>query len=259
MERRNRRTERTRDWRIRRSMGSPDPPNDLEPAVLEEEGPVVAVMAPAPHLHALHAPLVRRLRDRGHPEVDDPVREELLLEGPVPAALGGFFRHEEARDPEVPEPLEERERLRPPVAELEDELDRVPGVDGEDLEAEAAVEVEDLPLEHGEEAPLGSLASRDLLHPRGHALEVLPTAAQVQDRQDVRHGRGPQAQGGDVLEEARRALLEGHVEAGDPLEGVVVEDRVREGGLHRPARAAQEDDVSAGDAPAEDLLVEATH
>src|SRR3972149_637900 len=116
MERRNRRTERTRDWRIRRSMGSPDRPSDLEPAVLEEQGPVVAVLVHAPHLHALHAPLVRRLRDRGHPEVDDPVREELLLEGPVPAALGGFFRHQEARAPVAPGPPEAAERPPPPAA-----------------------------------------------------------------------------------------------------------------------------------------------
>src|SRR4030067_69513 len=114
MERRNRRTGRSGAWRTRRSMGSPDRPSDLEPAVLEEEGPVVAVLVHAPHLHALHAPLVRRFRDRGHPEGDDPVREELPLEGPAPAALGGFFRHEEARDPEVPGPLEERESRRPP-------------------------------------------------------------------------------------------------------------------------------------------------
>ena len=61
-------------------MGSPDGPGDFEPAVLEQQRVVVAVLVYAPHFHALHAPLVRRIRHRDELEVHDPVREELLLE-----------------------------------------------------------------------------------------------------------------------------------------------------------------------------------
>src|SRR6058998_2745502 len=60
-----------------------------------------------------------------------------------------------------------------------------------------------------------------------------------------------------MFEEARRRLLEGDVQAGRAFERVVVEDVVRERGLHRPARTADEHDVALRDASAEHVLIEA--
>src|SRR5256885_15171742 len=126
---RNRKAERIKSVRTRASIRSPDRPRDLEPTVLEEEGVVVAVLVHAPHLHALDAALERGLGDGLEPKVDDPVREELFLQRGRRGLEGGLFRNQKARDAEVPEPLEETERLGPAVVELEDELERIPRVE----------------------------------------------------------------------------------------------------------------------------------
>src|SRR3989454_3853205 len=126
---RNRKAERTRNVRRRASIRSPDRPRDLEPTVLEKEGVVVAVLVHAPHLHALDAALERGLGDGLEPKVDDPVREELFLQRGRRGLEGGLFRNQKARDAEVPEPLEETERLGPAGGQLEGQLERIPRVD----------------------------------------------------------------------------------------------------------------------------------
>src|SRR5713226_8276447 len=108
---------------------------------------VVAVLVHAPHLHAPHAALVRAVRDRLHAQVDDAVREELLLEGPGRGLEAGLLRDEEARDPEVPQPLEEAERLDASIFELQDQFEGVPGVDHEKLELALPPQLKYLRLE----------------------------------------------------------------------------------------------------------------
>src|SRR5713101_9125216 len=131
---RNRNAERTKNVRRRVSIRSPDRPRDLESTVLEEKGVVVAVLVHAPHLHALDAALERGLRDGLEPKVDDSVGEEFLLQRGWWRLERGFLRDQQAGDAEVPEPLEETERLRPAIVEIEDELERVPRVDRQEPE-----------------------------------------------------------------------------------------------------------------------------
>ena len=87
---------------------------------------VVAVLVHAPHLHALDAALERGLGDGLEAKMDDPVREELFLQRRWRRLEGRFFRNQQARDAQVPQPFEEAERLRPSIRELEDELEGVP-------------------------------------------------------------------------------------------------------------------------------------
>src|SRR5713226_8951 len=148
---RNRNAERTTNVRRRASIRSPDRPRDLEPTVLEEEGVVVAVLVHAPHLHALDAALERGLGDRLESKVDDAVREEFLLQRGWWRLERGFLRDQQAGHAEVPEPLEEPERLGPAVVEIEDELERVPRVDREEPEVSPHAELEDLRLQDREE------------------------------------------------------------------------------------------------------------
>src|SRR6266566_5250094 len=242
----------------RASIRSPDRPRDLEPTVLEEEGVVVAVLVHAPHLHALDAPLERGLGDRLESKVDDAVREEFLLQRGRRCLESGLLRDQQARDAEVPEPLEETERLGPAIVELEDELERVPRIDRKEPEVPPHAELEDLRLQDREEGlpPRG----RRLRHRPDlcdHLLEVLAAATQVQDRKRLGDRGGLEAEPRDVFEEARRGLLERDVQARRAFERVVVQDVVREGRLHRPARAPHEDDVALRDPAAEHVLVEA--
>src|SRR2546422_3917297 len=72
----------------------------------------------------------------------------------------------------------------------------------------------------------------------------------------VRDRGGLQPEPCDVFEEARRRLLEGDVQTGRSGERVVVEDVVRERGLHRPARSAHQHHVALGDASPQYVLVE---
>src|SRR6267378_372388 len=237
---------------------SPDRPRDLEPAVLEQQRVVVAVLVHAPHLHAPHAALVRGVRDGLEPQVDDAVREELFLEGRGGGLVSGLLRHEEARDPEVPQPFEETEGLDAPIIELEDQLEGVPRVDDEELKLPFPAELEDLCLEDREER-LGA-RGRGVRHGADlcdHLLEVFAPAAQVEDRQGLRDGGRLEAKGRDVFQESAGALFQGDVEARHSLEGVVIEDVVGEGRLHRPARAADQDDMPLRDSASEDFVVEA--
>src|SRR5205823_1110906 len=148
----NRNPERIAKVRSRSSIPPPERPRDLEPPVLEEEGAVVAVLVHAPHLHALHPPLERRVRDRLQAQVHDPVGEELLLQGGRSDVEARFLRDQEARDPEVPQPFEESEGLRAPVPELEDQLEGVPRIDREELEVAPSTELEDLRLQDRHES-----------------------------------------------------------------------------------------------------------
>src|SRR5712692_6407229 len=148
---RNRNPERTRNVGRRASIRSPDRPRDLEPPVLEEEGVVVAVLVHAPHLHALDAALERGLGDGLEAKMDDPVREELFLQRGRRPLERGFLRDQQARDAQVPQPLEEAKRLRPTIRELEDEFEGVPRIDREEPEAPLHAELEDLCLQDREE------------------------------------------------------------------------------------------------------------
>src|SRR3989337_664794 len=97
MERQNRKRDRIRVWTSLCATDSPHRARDLEPPVLEDEGAEVAVLVHAPHLDALDPPLIGGLRDGDHPEVHDPVREELLLERGVPGAEPWLLRRSEER------------------------------------------------------------------------------------------------------------------------------------------------------------------
>src|SRR5467141_178199 len=238
-------------------MGSPDRPRDLEPSVLEEERVVVAILVHAPHLHALNTPLVCGVRDGLEAQVDDAVRKELLLQSGGPSLEGRFFRDEEARDSEVSEPLEEPERLRPPVVEVEDQLERVPRIDREEPEIPFLAKLQDLALQYGEERL--SPGRRRIGHRadlRDHLLEMLAAAAQIQDRQGFGNSRRLEAEDGHVLQEAAGALFQRDVQAGRSLERVVEQDVVGERRLHRPARASDQDDVTLGDPASQHVVVE---
>src|SRR5437879_4180025 len=209
-------------------------------------------------LRALNPSLERHFRDRLQAQVDDSVREELLLQGRRGRLERRLFRDEEARDPEVPEPLEPPKGLGPAVRELEDQLERVPRVDREETEVPLFAEFEDFPLQDGQEGFAGGRGLRGQRADFGdHLLQVLTAATQVEDRERVGDRRRLEAERGDVLEEAARALFQSDVQARRPFERVMVQHVVRQGRLHRTARPADEDDVTLRDAASEDVFVEA--
>src|SRR5574340_1129934 len=95
---------------------------DLEPPVIEDQGQVARVVPRAAELDDPQAALDLEVGDEMLAEMDDAVREEVL----VPAALDdvaaddpvGTLRDHDARDVEVPQPFEEAEDLAAAVREL---------------------------------------------------------------------------------------------------------------------------------------------
>src|SRR3990170_3942926 len=218
---------------------------DLEAAVLPREDIVPGLVARGPHLHDPQAALDVEVRGRVHPDVHDPVREVRLV-GRVGgrAQVEGPLGDEDREGAEVPEPLEQEVQVRAPVLHLRHRLEDVEGVDDEDGDRVRLHHVVAVHLEELEPGP-AALEER----------EVLPNVPHVEEGQAgegllVRH-----PQGGHVLEEEVLPLLEGEVRAlAALLEGVLVQDREREGGLHRPGRAGQEDDEPLRDAALKGLV-----
>src|SRR2546422_2450175 len=99
---------------------------DAKPALVEVHREISGVVFRPSHLDDAKAALGGQVRHQVHPQMDYAVGEELL----VVSALEHMsrddpirpFRDEEARDPEVAEPLEEPIDLPPAVFELREDL-----------------------------------------------------------------------------------------------------------------------------------------
>jgi len=155
-------------------------------------------------------------------------------------------RNQERRDLELPEPLEEPEQVVPRVVELRHHLEDWEGVDREDRHVHRLVEVVDVHLEDLEPG-----LARELL-------QLLPDQPEVQHAQLRLEALDVHPEARDVLQEAIPGLLEGDVDAPEPVVlRVVVQGVERDGGLHRARLARDQDDVGPRD-PALELLVQAS-
>src|SRR3989442_10031284 len=103
-----------------------DGPGHLERPVFERERVVSRIMLRAAHLDDSQATLHEQVRGRMHFEGHDAVREVRLLgRGPAAPQLERSLRNQERERAEVPQPLEEKVELGPPVLHLRQGLEDV--------------------------------------------------------------------------------------------------------------------------------------
>src|SRR5438445_5916430 len=207
-------------------------------------------MVGAAHLQDSDPPPHLDVRDRVHLELEDPVREERLVPPglrrlePEERGVGRRLREDEGRPAEVPQPLEEPEQFRPPVLKLREDLERLERVDDQEV--------------HSVNVLLRRQRAAEELHPRlrGALADLCLDRADVDDVQIAAHRLDVEPHRGHLPLQARAGLLKRHVEAlRMPVPRVPMEDRVRQGRLHRPRQAGGEDNV-AGWQPAAEQLVE---
>src|SRR2546428_1753455 len=222
---------------------------DLEAPLVEHEGGESRLVVRAPHLLDPDSALNLDVRDRVHLELNDSVCEVRLvpprlrsLESEVRRFRCGFCEHESGR-PQVPQPLEQSEQLRPAVLEFREDLERLERVDDNEVDAVDVLLRRHRPPE--EVHPGLRCALPDLFLNRADIEDVDVRA----DRFDVEPHRG------HLGLEARSRLLQGDVQPFRvPLPRVRVEDRVRQSRLHRPRQTGDEDDVSDRKTAAEDTV-----
>src|SRR5438093_9187286 len=156
--------------------------------------------------------------------MDHAVGEELLVVPALEHVSGDdpirAFRDEETGDPKVAEPLEQPVDFPPAVFELREDLERLEGVDDDQVEAPLLL---------------------DRANPLSESLEpIFLLAEEVRGRPRIEDDERPfrdleaEAEGSHLFEEARSAFLEAQVQAVQAGAGrVLEEDRESEGGLHR--------------------------
>src|SRR5467141_1581814 len=177
------------------------------------------------------------------PEVQDPVREELLIPRRDPAVVPGRdLGDQEARRVEGLQEAEEMEQLPPGMLEVAQAVQRREAVDRDEVEAvhpHALIDV----LAQDVEPVLREL----------FVLVLEPDPADVEDVElHVLEARHPEIchRGAEVL----LVLLEGDVQRLGPRLHVLVEHRKRQGRLHRTRGAGDEDERASWDASAERLV-----
>src|SRR3989449_5467225 len=185
------------------------------------------------------------VRDEMHAEVDDAVREEVLVPSALEDVPGdepiGTLRDEEARDAEIPQPLEQSVHLAPTVLELRQDLERLERVDHDQVESPLFFDRSDRSLEARE--PVGLLAKEVLRGPR------------VKDDERTFRDLEWEAQAAHLLEQARRPFLQAQIEAVEfLLHGILNDDRESKGRFHRAGGALDDDDVAAGDPTFQDFV-----
>src|SRR3989475_1856487 len=200
-------------------------------------------MPRAAHLHAPQAQLHVRRAFREVAEVQDPVREELLLERrQLPVVPGRDLGDQEARRVQGLQEPEEVEELAARVVEAAQAVQGREAVDRDEVERVHPHALVDVLLEDVEPV------LRELL-----VLVLQPDPADVEDVQlhvvqaghaEVRH-RGP---------EVFLALFQRDVEGLRAGLHVLVEDGEGQGRVHRPRGAGDEDERAAWDAAAERLV-----
>src|SRR5438552_18843023 len=142
--------------------------------------------------------MCREVREEMHAEVDDAVREEVL----VPSALEDVpgdepvcpLCDEEARDSEIPQPLEQSVHLAPTVLELRQDLERLERVDHDQVESPLFFDRSDRSLEARE--PVRLLGKEVLRGPR------------VKDDEGAFGDFERKAETAHLLEQARRPFLQ---------------------------------------------------
>src|SRR3989441_6118466 len=216
-----------------REAGAGDPGRGGGPALLGDRAP----------------PLDLDVRDRVHLELENPVREERLVPPglrrlePEERGVGRRLREDEGRPAEVPQPLEEPEQFRSPVLKLREDLERLERVDGQEV--------------HAINVLLRRQRAAKELHPRlrGAFADLFLNRADVDNVQIAAHRLDVEAHRGHLPLQARAGLLKGHVQAlRMPVPRVPMEDRVRQGRLHRPRQAGDEDNVARWQTAAEQLV-----
>src|SRR2546421_2860762 len=143
---------------------------------------------------------------------------------------------------EVPQPVDEGEHVPSRLAELREDFQGVQGVEDEEPIVEGFADALRVQLEQ--------------IHPwlLRRAGELLPQHPQVQDAQVPVRVLEAIPESFRVIDEARAALLQGHIQTPHPVQRVRVEDVVGERGLHRPWCPRHEDDTAVRDAAAEDIV-----
>src|SRR5438445_11393655 len=213
-------------------------PRDSEPSVVAVPAEVSGLVFGPAHLDDPQPSLCGEVRDEMHAEVDDAVREEVLVPSALEDVPGdepiGTLRDEEARDAEIPQPLEQSVHLAPTVLELRQDLERLERVDHDQVESPLFFDRSDRSLEARE--PVGLLAKEVLRGPR------------VKDDERTFRDLEWEAQAAHLLEQARCAFLQAQIEAVEfLLHGILDDDRESKGRFHRAGGALDEDDVAAGD------------
>src|SRR3989442_11798209 len=175
-----------------------------------------------------------------NPEVEDAVREEILVPSALEDVPGdepiGTLRDEEARDPEVPQPLEQSVHLPAAILELRQDLERFERVDHDQVESPLFLDRSDRSLEARE--PVRLLGKEVLGGPR------------IQDDEGAFGDFERKAEAAHLFEQARRPFLQAQIEAVEfLLHGILDDDRESKGRFHRAGGALDEDDVAAGIPP----------
>src|SRR3989441_4291404 len=212
---------------------------------------MVAGVVPRPsHLDDPQLSLHPELALSCEPEVQDSVHEIVLLVLRVRSAAGIHtsravrrqLSEEKRCTLQVPKPPDEGEHLPPRLAELREDLERIERVEDEDPVVERLADPLCVQLEQ---------VQPWLVRRSG---QLLPKGAKVEDAQVSVGVVEPVAEAFRVVDQARPALLERHVQPTRPVQGARVQDVVGERRLHRAGRAGDEDDIPFWDPASEDLV-----
>src|SRR3989449_3732457 len=203
-------------------------PGDPETSVVDVHREVSGLVFRAAHLDDPQPSLCGEVRDEMHAEVDDAVREEVLVPSALEDVPGdepiGPLRDEEARDPKVPQPLEQSVHLAPTVLELRQDLERLERVDHDQVESPLFFDRSDRSLEARE--PVRLLGKEVLRRPR------------VKDDERTFRDLEWEAQAAHLLEQARCAFLQAQIEAVELLlHGILIDDREYKRRYIRPGAA----------------------
>src|SRR6266571_1310517 len=205
-------------------------------------------MGPA-HLRHPDAALDLDVRDLVHLELEDPVREERFIAPrlgrlePQERGLARGLREHEGRRTEVAEPFEKLEQFGSAVGKLGEDFEGLQRIDDDEVHSVDVFLRRERPPE--ELHPWLGRALADLLLDRPDVEDVDVPA----DPFDIETHRG------HLVLEALPRLLEGHVEAPHTaFLRVPMEDRIAEGGFHRPRETREEHDVADGEAAGQHLV-----
>src|SRR5438128_9263960 len=128
-------------------------PRDPETSVVDVHREVSGLVCRPAHRDDPQPSLRGKVRNEMHAEVDDAVREEVLVPSALEDVPGdepiGTLRDEEARDAEIPQPLEQPVHLPAAMLELRQDLEGFERVDHDQVESPLFLDRSDRSLEAG--------------------------------------------------------------------------------------------------------------